>query len=475
MDSNCSPVIIITLIVFDAEFFPFTRHFHFTSHLYSAISLFLSSFQKFYRSASIDMDLFISLPVVLSRSILNNWLPFACVARLDSAYCNTDRAELLTLLTSFVFSVHGIKNEFSVGMIQWLMIRKIYLRSFLCGKSSGDCSACLKIIGSNVTDFTEFPDCSLKAEVGKLCPNLAGLEGDDSLLERVRDLSKIRFLKLAGRYFQLNTDSHLLPAQLQCLSVLLLEESGATMVSRLLSVATESLRILTLCCPEPSQIANDVAACHQLKSLDISYITDDVLGKIVSNCPLIRNLNLSCCGWITDTGMLRVAEHLKELRTLSVSKCTTITSASLHHLQAHHANSLEVLYLEGCSALNLSVSSLYAMFPKLNTYRSQNKHLRAVMKVANVLVVWDDINIIGGRVRLVPGLEILVMQRSARCDIANQKALTNLMTLCPRLHTIAVTTQQQYACLCKMVSGMPRLRVTMEDQRLEYNVFHMPL
>jgi F-box/leucine-rich repeat protein 2/20 len=115
---------------------------------------------------------------------------------------------------------------------------------------------------------------------------------------------------------------------------------------------TEVEKIDLSSCLEVNDDALDIVgnvAGHRLKCINLAKITqftDQGLMRLLSNCPGLRELDLSYCSYIGDAGMVGVAQ-LRNLATLKLENCRDITDAGLGAIAAG-CKALRHLSLKWC-------------------------------------------------------------------------------------------------------------------------------
>lgn len=110
-------------------------------------------------------------------------------------------------------------------------------------------------------------------------------------------------------------------------------------LEEILNRYTEVESIDLSCCLEVNDDALEVVgnvAGHRLKSICLAKITqfsDVGLVRLLSKCPLLRELDLSYCSYISDNGIVGVAQ-LKNLQVLKLENCRNITDVGLGSIAA---------------------------------------------------------------------------------------------------------------------------------------------
>ncbi|KAE9448192.1 hypothetical protein C3L33_19910, partial [Rhododendron williamsianum] len=275
---------------------------------------------------------------------------------LDLSVCpRVDDATVSALLS------RGRRGEWMRGIKRLVLSRAAGLRS---GGLEVLVRACPGLEAVDVSYCCGFGDREAAALSGA-----AGLR--DVRMDKCLDLSDVGLAKVAvgcGRLERLSlkwcleisdlgvtSDSIQAIGTLQKLEVLAMAGCGL--------VDDNALRFLGHGCPSLQVL--DVSRCDKVSSFGLvsvirghiglrqldAGVTDKGLVELLSACPNMKILNLTCCDSITDAAVSAIAEYCRSLLSLKVESCNLLTEKSLH-LLGSSSLLLKDLDLTDCSGVN---------------------------------------------------------------------------------------------------------------------------
>lgn len=414
------------------------------------------------------MDILLSIPLVLSSPILDEWVVFVDVVHVDSSFCCSRREEFLRLISSILFRPRGVESGFSARMVKWLLIRNVRVSTLQYHpRSSGQI---VKYLKKNPKCINEVVQCSEKSSqlcIGELCPNLRKFEGYWSMVDQIWCFSGLLELRLHSADERILTSPF---TKLQVLSIGRCRSSCLETVEKLVHKACLTLQKVSLPWTQNAFSVNVLSQCHGLRSVRFQARGVFDMGYVARECQYICNLDL------TDSHVLGVAQNLKQLRSISLRRCHSLTNNSLISLQHYCADSLEVLYLENDK---MTGGLPYAQFPNLKMYRWIICSTYAEWEgIVNMMMLSYDhtdarkLHTISAQ--FATSLETLVMTGDKIFKL-NPDTFVTLTQNCPHLRTVHVSCAEHYALISELVQDQPQLRVTMQKPETEYDVLSMPV
>lgn len=301
------------------------------------------------------MDIFPSLPAVLSCEVLCKWVNVSDVGRLDSACCSaSSRCSLYGLyqLNEFTLKTINIEHRYKKRIaLDWLLSHKIKHRDVLLSDEDAVERAVPYLIehGSLVQSVclgTSIPD-KVTQLVVQHCQNLQCLRiecNEDSSKQLLVSLPNLQSLELRDKC----GECAVLFTEVPMLNVKSLSITGGHFRSsdllRIVSVCPVLQRLSLICYSSkefPLNFMPLVPHLKHLRALQSSFLSDAALISLSEHCPLIVHLNISDTS-CTDTGILSVVSKLK-LLTLGLCCSKQVTNATLNGIAQHCAQTLQVL------------------------------------------------------------------------------------------------------------------------------------
>ena len=282
-------------------------------------------------------QLLTELPTRLSCIILQDWLRFKVVMKLNSAYCcHSHREDFLDLLKS---DEYFIREQVPV---------------FFC------CSAIrlLEKFGDKIrsVEFGSFKSTPVDL-VRARCHHLTRVKfncnesGTPALWDILKTNPQIERIKLSHSNpdcipLLCSFDDLVLPK----LSTLVVKDYQIQKdnILRVMQQGTIVRLDLSCCEIEGSLLLRIAKLCPNLQSLKLPYLddlTDGILSEFTAICFHIVHLNIYYVDDITDEGILEVVQHLKGLQSLDITLIHRLTDASLVHIYTHCASTLHTIVL----------------------------------------------------------------------------------------------------------------------------------
>ena len=334
-----------------------------------------------------------SIPTVVAKTVLAEWLELDSLARLDSAYCNKGyREDILKMLKSLrhTFDVGESINP-SVGstdLLKWLMKKELKVSNAKFSpdtpfevfhpfiKYSGLCLQSVELFGI-ACDEVMYHLTSILAEC---CPNLISINAVccafplDSWNNALKKCTKLTRLMIDCMAPVAPEVSIFYGVSLPHLQTIALSGDGLTDDITLAIVKTSpNIRTLSLVGTTSLSDLGIVAIATECPNLRAFGLTNVVLldqgtvDAVVEACPHIVHLNLGYNTCLSDNAVLYAARHL-HLQSLCLDDSMLLTNDLLLDMKEFVGPTLTTLYLNNCPGFEpYSIVDLVRSCPLLHT------------------------------------------------------------------------------------------------------------
>ena len=445
------------------------------------------------------MDVFLDLPLEVTRMLVMEWINPIDLVSLDTSYCNKLKREswLKVLRLATHFADYGVSDLDLFEQYQnWVFVRKVPTRRLRIGENveSDQLDLYLQKLGGFVREviFVGLSEDEFGVIAGRLTCDSCTLEATIMTIMNykatLRHLKTINCADIEPDHNDLASweGSHhmqLLSLSLDCADSMWFVESVLKLVD---PTVVQQLRIKVDDAVPQALLVTFFPCCCSLLALSFigsSNFDDGYFNSVAQFCTNVLHLDISRCTDLSDDIADELVEGMTQLRTLNISG-TNLSDVFINILAAHYSHSLQALYASNCFYIEEGFEVVVNNSPLLHTLECSSSDVDEPDTLNNVttLILVDDHA--PGLMQAMQWVEqhgehlehLRVVRNTGNLFNYDFEDLTE--EALPRLQTLAVCCvheDEEPQKLQELRAARPNLRVYFNTDVLAYDLMKLPL